>query len=78
MSNQRSLTCINCAHWTFDGGWPGTEATPGDGWEARCVKTDPKGRIRWWMSGRKTSSADWQRTMRAAETCPDYERREVT
>ena len=66
--------CINCQHWSFDGGWPETETDTGEGWSCECcVDADDYILSHWQLEGADITADDWRRWTARAETCRDYE-----
>ncbi len=64
--------CIMCKHWAFNGGFCGTDVTPGESWEAGCTTCDEKGNVRWTLYGGDADTSDWRKAIRMAETCGDF------
>jgi hypothetical protein len=71
LSPEEHRYCVGCKHWVFDPGHPGySEYTPGYGWSSECEKGH------WTISGSSCDERDFEKVMRAAATCNDYEERE--
>jgi hypothetical protein len=63
-------TCLECAHFYFDGGSPGySDYTPGDDMEISCNKGV-------WYAGVDTDLTEYRKYMRTAATCPKFEKYE--